>query len=282
MHVGLLVSVGIFAAAIVAGAFGAMLGLGGGVIVIPVLTVIFHVPIKEAIAASLVTVIATSTSAAAVYVEKHYTNIRLAVVLETATTIGALLGGFLVVFVSPTALALMFSVILVYTAFNMARRPASDRGTTEGEYVVLPSDAPQEEHDEHVNNGRTPYTIRNIPAGMGASLVAGCLSGLLGIGGGIIKVPVMQLVMGVPLRVAIATSNFMIGVTAGTSALVYYSRGAIDPIVTTPAALGVLLGARIGTRLARRIKANVLTWLFIIMLLVTAVTMIMRALRGGV
>ena len=258
-----------------------MLGLGGGIIVIPVLTIFFKVPMKEAIAASIVTVVATSTSAAVVYVEKHYANIRLGMVLEMATTTGALMGAFTVAYLSPETLRILFAILVVYTAFNMARKVGGERGNTDEVYVEVGNGASEEEINEHRNNGRTPYVIRNYPAGMAASLGAGALSGLLGIGGGIIKVPVMRLVMGVPMRVAIATSNFMIGVTAATSALIYFSRGMINPMVTAPSALGVLLGAQIGTRLVRKINVRILTWMFIIMLGVTAVQMIVKALQGG-
>ena len=270
-----------FLASIVAGTFGSMLGLGGGLIVIPVLTLIFKVPMKEAIAASIVTVVATSTSAAVVYVEKHYVNVRLGMVLEMATTIGALIGGFTVAYLSPSALRILFTALLIYTAYNMIRKSGGEKGALDEVYIQLPVDASQDEIDEHVSNGYTPYTVRNLPAGMGASLVAGAISGLLGVGGGLIKVPVMKLAMGVPMRVAIATSNFMIGVTAATSALIYYSRGMINPSVTVPCVLGVLLGAQIGTRLARKVNVKVLTWLFIGMIAVTAVQMIWKALSGA-
>lgn len=270
-----------FLAAVVAGTFGAMLGLGGGIIVIPVLTLIFKVSMKEAIAASIVTVVATSTSAAVVYVEKHFVNVRLGMILEMATTVGALIGGFTVAYLSPSILRFLFTALLIYTAYNMARKSGKEKGAPDEVYVQLPPDATQDEIDEHKSNGRTPYTIRNLPFGLGASLVAGALSGLLGVGGGLIKVPVMRLAMGVPMRVAIATSNFMIGVTAATSALIYYSRGMINPSVTAPSVLGVLLGAQIGTRLVRKINVKILTWLFVGMIAITAVQMIWKALSGA-
>jgi uncharacterized membrane protein YfcA len=270
-----------FIAAVAAGAFGAMLGLGGGIILIPALTFIFDVPIKEAIAASLVSVVATSTSAAVVYVEKHLVNIRLGMTLEVATSIGALLGGYYVVRVSPEALRVLFAGLLAYTAYNMARKAGQEAATTDETYVHVPADATKDQLDDHLNNGRVPYTIKHLEAGMAASLVAGGISGLLGVGGGIIKVPVMRLAMGVPMRVAIATSNFMIGVTAATSALIYYSRGMISLYITAPAALGVLLGAQIGTRVSRRVNVRALTWLFVVMMIVTGIQMIIRAFEGG-
>lgn len=258
-----------------------MLGLGGGVIVIPALTIIFGVPMKEAIAASLVSVVATSTSAAVVYVEKHLTNIRLGMTLEMATTAGAVLGAFVVVYLTPEALRVLFAALLIYTAYNMARKARSEPSSTDETYVQVDHGASANELDNHIQNGRTPYVIENLPAGMAASLAAGGISGLLGVGGGIIKVPVMRLAMGVPMRVAIATSNFMIGVTAATSALIYYTRGMTNPMVAVPAALGVLLGAQVGPRIARRVNVRYLTWLFLAVMLVTAFEMTMQAVRGG-
>lgn len=272
---------GMFLVAIVAGTFGALLGLGGGIIVIPVLTILFHVPFREAIAASLVTVIATSTSAAVVYVEKHFANIRMGMILEIGTTIGGLVGGLTVVYLSTTVLQFLFAAMLIYTAVTMARKAGGEKGASDEVYVEVPADAPHAEMEAQIGNGLTPYKVERYPAGVAASVAAGWLSGVLGVGGGIIKVPVMRLVMGVPLRVAIATSNVMIGVTAATSALIYYVRGDINPMVTVPSALGVLLGAQIGTRLVRKINARVLTWVFIVMMAFTAVQMILRALKGG-
>ncbi len=281
-HTDPVILLGIFASAVAAGVFGAMLGLGGGVIVIPALTIIFGVPMKTAIAASLVSVIATSTSAAVVYVEEHFVNIRLGMTLEMATTTGALTGGFFVIFMSPRSLAFLFAALLAYTAFNMIRKARTEASVTDESYVHVGSDTPQEELDGHTESGRVPYSIKHYPAGMAASWFAGGISGLLGVGGGIIKVPVMRLVMGVPLRIAIATSNFMIGVTAATSALLYYMRGMIDPVVTGPAAIGVLLGGQIGTRIARRVNTKVLNWLFVAVMIATAVEMLIRAVEGGI
>jgi hypothetical protein len=267
--------------AIFAGVFGALLGLGGGIIIIPVLTIFFRVPIKEAIATSLISVIATSTSAAVVYVDKHFSNVRLGMMLEIATTIGALIGGTLVVYLGSNILGFLFSGILLYTAYNMTLSARAERSSNDEAYIEVPHNADDDELAKHAENGLTPYTIHNYPAGMAASLAAGALSGLLGVGGGIIKVPVMRLVMRVPLRISIATSNFMIGVTAATGALLYYSRGMVNPVVTAPTVLGVLLGAQVGTRLIRRIKGAALSYIFVVVMLITAVQMILRSVHGG-
>lgn len=269
---------GIFAASILAGTFGAMLGLGGGIIVIPVLTVIFRVPMKEAVATSLVTVVATSTSAAVVYVDKHIANVRLGMVLEMATTIGALTGAFLARSLTDAMLRLLFAALLTYTAVTMSRKAGSESSTTGENYICMPGNATQADIDEQIRQGNSPYAISKYPAGMSASFGAGMISAMLGVGGGIIKVPVMRLVMGVPMRVAVATSNFMIGVTAATSALVFYAGGLINPTVTAPAALGVLVGAQFGTRLVRKLNTKLLTRLFIAMMVITAVEMIKKAL----
>ena len=269
-----------FLAAVVAGTFGSMLGLGGGIIVIPVLTLLFKVSMKEAIAASIVTVVATSTSSAVVYVGKHMTNVRLGMVLEMATTVGALIGGFTVAYLSPSILRILFTALLIYTGYTLIKKAGKEKAASDEVYIQMPEDASQDEIDEHISNGRTPYTIKNYPAGMGASLFAGAISGLLGVGGGLIKVPAMRLVMGVPMKIAIATSNFMIGVTAATSALIYYSHGMINPVITAPSVLGVLLGAQFGTRLVRKMNVKILTWLFVGIIIFTAVQMIIKAFMG--
>jgi uncharacterized membrane protein YfcA len=194
-------------------------------------------------------------------------------VLEVATTAGALAGGITAVVISPNLLALFFGLILIYAAFNM--RKLSKEGTTIRTTGVLDTDYVDPQTGNEVR-----YGIRNLPAGMGASFFAGNISGLLGIGGGIIKVPIMSLVMGVPIRASIATSNFMIGVTAATSAIIYYARGLIDPTIAVPTALGVFAGAQIGTRLGGRLKSEKLTRAFQLVMLLFAIDMFYQALRG--
>jgi len=255
------------------GAVGAMLGVGGGILLIPFLTVFLGVPIKTAISTSILCVIATSSAAGAVYAIRSLTHNRLAMVLEIATTAGALTGGITAVLVSPGLLSALFGMVLIFVAFSMRKLPKEDRkseptGVLDTSYI-------------DPRTGKTvTYGIRRLPAGMGASFVAGNLSGLLGIGGGIIKVPMMSLLMGVPLRASIATSNFMIGITATTSAIIYYARGHIDPAIAIPTALGVLLGAQIGTRLGGRVRSQRLKQIFQLVLLVFAVVMFYQAWRG--
>jgi len=250
-----------------------MLGIGGGVMLIPLLTGFLSVPIKTSIGASIICVIATSCAAGAVYVARGLTHTRLAMVLEIATTAGALAGGITAVLLRPNLLAALFGVVLMYVSFSMRKIPKegskTDRtGLLDTSYV------------DPLTGNEVSYGIRSFRMGMGASFLAGNISGLLGIGGGIIKVPIMSLVMGVPLRAAIATSNFMIGITAATSAIVYYRHGYINPAIAIPATLGVLVGAQAGTRLGGRLRSRRLKQVFQILLFVFALQMFIQALRG--
>lgn len=263
----------IFMVGLLVGGVGSMLGIGGGVLLIPLLTGLFGVPIKTAIGASIVSVIATSSAAGAVYVGKGLTNTRLAMVLEIATTLGALAGGLTAVLLRAQVLAGIFGAVLLYVVYSMGRLPKDEArvrrtGLLDSDYIdPLTGDAVQ-------------YGVRNLGLGLGSSFVAGNISGLLGIGGGIIKVPIMSLVMGMPLRAAIGTSNFMIGITAATSAIIYYQHGYLDPQVAIPTALGVLAGAQIGTRVGGRVKSQRLKQIFQGLLLVFAIQMLFRAVAG--
>ncbi len=255
----------IFIGASLAGVFGALLGLGGGVFLVPILSLLFGFDIHIAIGASIVGVIATSSGAASAYLRDHLTNVRLGMSLELATTVGALIGGTIAGYLGHDALAILFGLVLLYTAFSMAR------GNPE---LARDDPAPQ----AHPTDGIT-YTPKNYPAGLSVAAFAGSISGLLGIGGGIIKVPAMYLFMGVPLRIAAATSNFMVGVTAAASAFVYYARGDIHPLIAGPTALGVFTGALVGTRISGRLRSRALEWLFVVILLLVAVSMIASAIH---
>ncbi len=256
----------------IVGIFGAMLGIGGGVLLIPLLTVFGGVPIKTAISTSILCVIATSSAAGSVYVGRGLTHNRLAMVLEIATTAGALAGGITAAFISPALLAAFFGFILIYVALSLHRLPKDDRR-------IGPTGLLDTSYIDPLTGNTVTYGVRKLGAGMGASFFAGNVSGLLGIGGGIIKVPIMSVVMGIPLRAAIATSNFMIGVTAATSAVIYYAHGYIDPMIAIPAALGVLPGAQLGTRLGGRMRSQRLKQAFQVLLLVFAVQMFIHAFR---
>lgn len=257
-----------------AGLFGSLLGLGGGILIVPLLTLGFGLPLREAVGVSLVAVIVTSSASAGVYLERHVANLRLGMTLELFTATGALVGGLVAFALSEQVLAGLFTVLLVYTAFTMARRrdtpaPASD---------VEPAAAVPIEADPSAGERPPPYAVRNFGWGIVGSLFAGVVSALLGIGGGLIKVPLMNVAMGVPLRVATATSNLMIGITAAASAIIYLLRGGIDPYVAGPTAVGVFVGASLGSRTAHRVDVRVLRMLFVVVLLVTAWQMAGRAL----
>lgn len=264
MVVGLLMVLG----GATAGMFGSLLGLGGGVLIVPLLTLGFGLPLRDAVGVSLVCVIMTSSAAAGVYLERHVANLRLGMSLELFTAIGALVGGSIAFLLDERLLSGLFAALLLYVAATMLRsglrrapRPlASDTTLSAG----TPTDAPSPVHGMRI--------------GVAGSFGAGIVSALLGIGGGIIKVPLMHLGMGVPLRVATATSNLMIGITAAASAVIYALNGGIDPYVAGPTAIGVFVGATAGSRIAHRIDVRYLRVLFVLVLGYTAIQMLMRAL----
>jgi uncharacterized protein len=267
-------------ASIAAGLFGALLGLGGGIIIVPFLTLIMGIDIHYAIGASIVSVIATSSGAAAAYLRDHITNIRVGMFLETATTTGAITGAVLAGVLGGPWLFLLFAVILGYSGIAMFRRPTRTSGTTE-----VPHDRVADSLGLHGSYydaalGRVvEYRATHGLLGLGLMYVAGTVSGLLGIGSGVLKVPAMDIAMYLPMKVSTATSNFMIGVTAAASAGVYFARGDINPFIAAPVALGVLVGATAGTRLMTRTKSTVLRRIFVVVILLVAVQMLVRGLR---
>jgi len=261
----------IFLMGLIVGGLGSMLGIGGGVLLIPLLTAAFGFGIKIAIGTSIISVIATSSAAGSVYVERGITHNRLAMILETATTTGALAGGITAVLINPKILSFCFGLVLLYVVYSMRGFRLSESSQLTG---TLDTSYRDSLTGEIVN-----YGVTHLSKGLGASFLAGNVSGLLGIGGGIIKVPIMNMVMGVPLRAAIATSNFMIGVTAATSAIIYYWHGYVNPAVAVPTALGVLLGARIGSVFGARVRSQRLKQIFRLILLVFAIQMFIKAFR---
>jgi len=269
------------AIAVSAGFLGSMLGLGGGIIIIPALTLVFRVPFPVAVGASIVSVIATSTSATAVYIREGYVNLRLGLVLELATVAGAVVGGFLGVWMNPRYLEALFGALMLYAGWNMLRAA----GEVHPEPVPQSDEGFPHPHDhEFVDraSGRTlVYRPRATLLGSAISAIAGLQSGMLGVGGGIIKVPVMNLIMGVPLKAAIATSNYMIGITAATSAMVYYAHGKVVPLIAGPCAAGVLIGAQIGSRVGPRLKTAKLRWIFVALLVFASYQMFRKALGAG-
>jgi uncharacterized membrane protein YfcA len=240
-----------------AGVFGSLLGLGGGVLIVPLLTLVFGLELREAVGVSLVSVIMTSSVAAGVYLERHTADLRLGMRLELFTAVGALIGGSIAFLLSERLLALLFAGLLIYVAVSMlrARTPAAP---------AAPPGEPE------------TYEVRNMRLGVVGATGAGVLSALLGVGGGIVKVPLMHLGMGVPLRVATATSNLMVGITAAASAVIYVIHGGVDPYVAGPTVIGVFLGASIGSRISHRGDVRVLRFLFVAVLLYTAFEMLMK------
>lgn len=261
----------------VAGLLGSLVGVGGGIIVVPALTLLLGVSIQKAIAASIISVIATSSGAAASYVSERITNMRLGMVLEVATVAGALTGAYLAVVVSGRWLFMTFALVLFYTVWTMLRPkghriesapdPMADRLALHGSFF-----------DRSIGQ-QVDYRVSRTKLGFAVSYVAGVASGLLGIGGGVLKVPVMNLAMGIPIKVCTATSNFMIGVTAAASAAVYLMRGEVLPFVAAPVALGVMLGARTGARVMGGIPSGVIRVIFVVVLAVSAAQMLLKGLR---
>lgn len=241
-----------------AGVFGSLLGLGGGILIVPLLTLGFGLELREAVGVSLVSVIMTSSAAAGVYLERHIADLRLGMRLELFTAVGALVGGSIAFLVDDRLLTVLFAGLLLYVAVSMFRSVPAEAEPSEGD-------------------GPT-YEVRNMRLGVAGATGAGVASALLGIGGGIVKVPLMHLAMGVPLRVATATSNLMVGITAAASAVIYLIHGEIDPYVAGPVAIGVFLGASVGSRIAHRIDLRILRWLFVAVLLYTAVQMLVGVL----
>ena len=277
MLVGLLM----LGSGVAAGAFGSLLGLGGGILIVPILTLGFGLPLREAAGVSLISVIVTSSAAAGVYLERHVANLRLGMTLELFTAIGALIGGSIAFLLDEQVLSLLFAVLLLYAAFTMARSRAEVEPETlptdeDDDHVVPPGDDLAPSHLDRLSGAG--YRVRNLPLGILGSTVAGVVSALFGIGGGIVKVPVMHVAMGVPLRVATATSNMMIGITAAASAVIYLIHGGIDPYVAGPTAIGVFIGATAGSRLGHRVNTRMLRTLFVVVLVYTAVQMLLRAL----
>ena len=263
---------------LLAGFLGALTGLGGGVVVVPMLALLFHVDIRYAIGASLVSVIATSSGAAAAYVREGYSNIRIGMFLETATTVGALAGVGIALYVSSNAIAIVFGVVLLCSAYLSSRHyvdgahlPPSKlaaRLRLNGSYPGL--------------DGKQSYSVTGVPAGYGLMFVAGVLSGLLGIGSGAVKVLAMDRAMKIPFKVSTTTSNFMIGVTAAASAGLYLHRGYIAPGLAMPVMLGVLAGALIGARVLVKARVKVLRYLFAAVVVVLGLEMIYKGISGRI
>ncbi len=262
-----------------AGFLGALTGLGGGVVIVPLLSIVFHVDIRYAIGASIVSVIATSSGAAAAYVREGYSNIRVGMFLEVATTLGAIVGATIATHAPGSVIAVVFGVVLLHSAYLSLR-------THEGA-VTAPGPPDRLARRLRMDStypgpdGPVPYQVRAVPAGAGLMAVAGILSGLLGIGSGAIKVLAMDRAMHLPFKVSTTTSNFMIGVTAAASAGVYLSRGYVEPGIAMPVMLGVLAGSIIGARVLIGARVRVLRIVFAAVIALLGIEMILHGLTGA-
>ena len=263
----------------IAGFLGALTGLGGGVVVVPMLALLFHVDIRYAIGASLVSVIATSSGAAAAYVREGFSNIRIGMFLETATTVGAVVGAMIALHVPTSAIAIVFGVVLLYSAY-LSSRHREEHGP---QLQASPLAVKLKLNDSYPTpQGEQPYTVTGVPAGYSLMFSAGVLSGLLGIGSGAVKVLAMDQAMKIPFKVSTTTSNFMIGVTAAASAGLYLSRGYIAPGITMPVMLGVLAGSMIGARVLVKAKVKALRYLFAAVIVALGIEMIFNGATGRI
>lgn len=270
---------------LVAGLLGSMLGVGGGFIIVPILTLALKLPMQVAIGSSLVAIVANSSTAASAYLKTRMTNIRLGLLLETTTVPGAILGAMVISLMTSSVLGVIFGIVLLYVSYSMMfRQPVMAEDIAQANNPADSSNASGRSlgRSEHTyydpNQNRTAsYRINRIPPGLVASFFAGVLSSILGIGGGIIQVPVMHSLMGIPIKVAIGTSSFMMALTAAVGALIYYGNGYVYASIVAPLVAGVVVGALLGTTLAQKSRG---TWLkrgFGGLLLVTAILMFLRA-----
>jgi uncharacterized protein len=267
------------AGSLVAGFLGALTGLGGGVVLVPMLTLLLGVDVRYAIGASLVSVIATSSGAAAAYVREGISNIRVGMFLEIATTLGALAGAILATHISSSAISIVFGLVLIASAFLSWNRPARNQRDTKPDPLAtklrLNGSFPE-------GNGFRNYNVQRVPLGWGLMFGAGTLSGLLGIGSGAMKVLAMDQAMKIPFKVSTTTSNFMIGVTAAASAGIYLSRGYIDPGLSMPVMLGVLGGSLLGTRVLVKADPKWLRRVFSLVIVVLGIEMLYKGISGRI
>ena len=271
----------VFVGSVGAGLLGALTGLGGAVVLIPLLTLVFHVDMRYAIGASLISVIATSSGAAAAYVRDGYSNVRVGMFLEVATTIGAVFGAFLATRVPTRALAVIFGLMLIYSAWlSRNRKVDGQAGAIDNPWsdkLGMSSAYP-----DRVRDGKIAYKVDRIRAGFATMFGAGILSGLLGIGSGAVKVLAMDRIMRIPFKVSTTTSNFMIGVTAAASAGIYLSRGYVDPGLAFPVMLGVLAGSLVGAKILVHSRVSLLRTIFAFVLVALGIEMIVNGWLGKV
>ena len=285
--VGLVAALG--GTGLVAGLLGSMLGVGGGILIVPVLTLALHLPIQVAIGSSLVAIVANACTAAGIYTKVRLTNIKLGLLLETTTIPGAIIGGFAAAIIAPSILSALFGLVLIYVAYTMITRQhfiSADNQLTDHLHLAEPSkisdnlsssltDSYYDQNLDEVVN----YKVTHTPAGLGTGFFAGFLSSLLGVGGGIINVPVMHLLMGVPMKAAIATSTFIIALTAATGAFIYQYYGNIHPFIIAPLVIGIVIGSRIGVELTQRTRGELLRRIFGAFLFLVAILMFLKTAK---
>lgn len=268
----------LFLGAILAGFLGSLTGLGGGVVVIPLLTLGFGVDMRYAIGAALVTSIASSSGAAAAYIKEGITNVRIGMFLEIATTTGAVLGAVIAMHLDKMYIAIIFGCVLIFSAIRSISKKNEDidysaPGDKLGEKLKLNGSYP-------TKDGIVHYNVRNVAGGYSLMTLAGILSGLLGIGSGALKVLAMDTMMKIPFKVSTTTSNFMVGVTAAASAVVYLQRGYIDPGLALPIVVGVLLGAFVGSKILPKANVRNLRILFSVVIFFLAISMMYNGITG--
>ncbi|MFC6163132.1 sulfite exporter TauE/SafE family protein [Lactiplantibacillus dongliensis] len=263
---------------LLAGVFGAILGIGGGMIITPVLTLGLGLDIKYAIGASIIAVIATSSGSTIAYLKDEMLNLRVAMFLEIATTVGAVIGAILTGLVHPTFLYFLFGALLVFTTYNMIRKlmmKNEDAQNVEADRLATKLNLNGTYYDKALKK-QVDYQVQNVPGGFTMMFGAGLASGLLGIGSGAFKVLAMDTIMHMPLKPSSATSNLMMGVTAAASAMVYFFNGSIKAGIAAPLAIGILMGALIGTRIMQHLKPRLIRMIFVPVMLYLGIQMIMK------
>ena len=261
-----------------AGVLGALTGLGGGVVIIPVLVLLFDVDIHYAMGASLISVIATSSGTAMAYLKEGYVNLRIGIFLETGAVIGALIGAYLVTFFPTSLLAIILGIVLIFSAvFSLTNKKNIPSKKQSHLAMTLKLDGKYPDHEK-----MKTYHVQRVPLGFSLLTFAGFMSGLLGIGSGALKVLAMDKAMGLPYKVSTTTSNFIIGITATVSCGIYFARGYIDPVITFPVLLGVVLGSYCGAKILIKMATNLLRILFAGVLFLISVQLIYKGIMGAV
>jgi len=278
----------LFGAAGLTGFLGALLGIGGGIFIVPVMVLMFKLPIKIAVAASIVSVIATSNAGGSSYVDQRIANLRLAMFLEVATTIGALSGSVLALYLREWVMLLLFACLLLYMSYSaFVTRNVDDKRIAADDYANAKQDRLSAYLDlrgdyyDQAAKRQVKYVVNGAKAGMGISYAAGMASGLLGVGGGVLKVSAMNRYMNLPMKAAVGTSKIMIGVTAAVSSLLFFLAGLIHFYVVAPVALGTTFGATVGTLVMNRLKSAMLKWIFAVLMLYLAYGMLAKGLALG-